>query len=57
MSERYFLIGTDESYELLPLMIDVRNSIKEEYLEERESYKQSGISLVNIRNSFWEWRK
>ena len=33
-------------------MIDVRNSIKEEYLEEGESYKQSGISLVNIRNSF-----
>ena len=57
MSERYFLIGTDESYESLPLMIDVRNSIKEEYLEEVESYKQSGISLVNIRNSFWEWRE
>lgn len=57
MSERYFLIGTDESYELLPLTIDVRNSIKEEYLEEGESYKQSGISLVNIRNSFWEWRE
>ncbi len=29
MSERYFLIGTDESYESLPLMIDLRNSIKE----------------------------
>ena len=57
MSERYFLIGTDEKYEPLPLMIDVRNSVKEEYLEERESYKQSGISLVNIRNSFWEWRE
>ena len=52
MSERYFLIGTDESYEPVPLMIDVRKSIKEEYLEEGESYKQSGISLVNIRNSF-----
>ena len=52
MSERYFLIGTDESYEPLPLMIDVRKSIKEEYLEEGESYKQAGISLVNIRNSF-----
>ena len=52
MSERYFLIGTDESYESLPLMIDVRKSIKEEYLEEGESYKQAGISLVNIRNSF-----
>ena len=54
MSERYFLIGTDESYEPLPLMIDVRKSIKEEYLEEGESYKQAGISLVNIRNSFDE---
>ena len=54
MSERYFLIGTDESYESLPLMIDVRNSIKEEYLEEGESYKQAGISLVNIRDSFDE---
>ena len=52
MSERYFLIGTDESYEPLPLMIDVRKSIKEEYLEEGESYKQVGISLVNIRDSF-----
>ena len=54
MSERYFLIGTDESYEPLPLMIDVRKSIKEEYLEEGESYKQAGISLVNIRNSLDE---
>ena len=54
MSERYFLIGTDESYEPVPLMIDVRKSIKEEYLEEGESYKQAGISLVNIRNSFDE---
>ena len=54
MSERYFLIGTDESYEPLPLMIDVRKSIKEEYLEEGESYKQAGISLVNIRDSFDE---
>ena len=54
MSERYFLIGTDESYEPVPLMIDVRNSIKEEYLEEGESYKQAGISLVNIRDSFDE---
>ena len=54
MSERYFLIGTDESYEPLPLMIDMRKSIKEEYLEEGESYKQAGISLVNIRDSFDE---
>lgn len=54
MSERYFLMGTDESYEPVPLMIDVRKSIKEEYLEEGESYKQAGISLVNIRNSFDE---
>lgn len=54
MSERYFLIGTDESYEPVPLMIDVRKSIKEEYLEEGESYKQAGISLVNIRDSFDE---
>ena len=54
MSERYFLIGTDESYEPVPLMINVRKSIKEEYLEEGESYKQAGISLVNIRNSFDE---
>ena len=54
MSERYFLIGTDESYEPLPLMIDVRKSIKEEYLEEGESYKQAGMSLVNIRDSFDE---
>ena len=57
MSERYFLIGTDESYEPVPLMIDVRKSIKEEYLEEGESYKQAGISLVNIRNSFDEHDK
>ena len=54
MSERYFLIGTDESYEPVPLMIDVRKSIKEEYLEEGESYKQARISLVNIRDSFDE---
>ena len=54
MSERYFLIGTDESYEPVPLMIDVRKSIKEEYLEEGESYKQAGMSLVNIRDSFDE---
>lgn len=26
MSERYFIIGIDESYEPLPLMIDVRIS-------------------------------
>lgn len=51
MSERYFLIGTDEDYEPLPLMINVRKSIKEEYLEEGESYKQAGLSLVNIRNA------
>ena len=57
MSERYFLIGTEESYEPVPLMIDVRKSIKEEYLEEGESYKQAGISLVNIRNSFDEHDK
>ena len=54
MSERYFLIGTDEKYEPVPLMIDVRKSIKEEYLEEGESYKQAGISLVSIRDSFDE---
>lgn len=52
MSERYFLIGSDESYEPLPLMIDMRRSIKEEYLEEGESYKQANISLINTRNSF-----
>ena len=51
MSERYFLIGTDESYEPVPLMIDVRKSIKEEYLEEGESYKQAGISKFNISNT------
>ena len=51
------IICTDESYELVPLMIDVRKSIKEEYLEEGESYKQAGISLVNIRNSFDEHDK
>lgn len=59
MSERYFLIGTDESYEPIPLMTDVRKSIKikEEYLEEGESYKQAGISLVNVRDSFDEHGK
>jgi len=57
MSERYFLIGTEESYK--DFLFDIKNVLltQEEYLEEGESYKQAGISLVNIRNSFDEHDK
>lgn len=52
MSEKYFLIGTDETCRPLPSMVNFRKNIKIEYLKTHLSYKQKKTSIVHTEYSF-----
>ncbi len=52
MSEKYFLIGTDESYRPLPRILDFRDGVKIEYLKAHISHEQKKTSVVHTEYSF-----
>ncbi len=52
MSEKYFLIGTDESCKPLPRILDFRDGVKIEYLKTNMSYQQKKTSIVHTEYSF-----